>query len=205
MAFLLWFSDFWISSRAKPYIYHDMNALPPQDIGLILGTSKFNSAGFTNLYFVNRIEAAVQLYKAGKVKHLIVSGDNRSNDYNEPLDMKKALIARGVPESVITLDYAGLRTFDSVIRCKKVFGQQQFVVISQKFQDERALFIAHHHDIDAIAFTAEDVPQRYSLKTTIREYFARMRAMLDIYFLNAQPKHLGEPVEIKILTEDTAE
>lgn len=205
MAFLLWFSDFWISSRAKSYIYHDMNALPTQDVGLILGTSKFNSAGFTNLYFVNRIEAAVQLYKAGKVKHLIVSGDNRSNDYNEPLDMKKALIARGVPESAITLDYAGLRTFDSVIRCREVFGQQQFVVISQKFQDERALFIAHHHDIDAIAFTADDVPQRYSLKTTIREYFARMRAMLDIYFLNAQPKHLGDPVEIKILTEDTTE
>lgn len=189
---------------AKPYLYHDMNALPPHDVGLILGTSKFNSAGFTNLYFVNRIEAAAQLYKAGKVKHLIVSGDNRSVNYNEPLDMKKALMARGVPETAITLDFAGLRTFDSIVRCKKIFGQQQFVIISQKFQDERALFIAHHHDIDAIAYTADDVPQHYSLKTTIREYFARLRAMLDVYFLNAKPKHLGEPVEIKILTEDAA-
>jgi SanA protein len=207
LAFLLWFSNFWISSSAKAYIYHDINALPESQVGMILGTSKFNSAGFTNLYFVNRIEAAVKIYKAGKVKHFIVSGDNRSVDYNEPLDMKKALVARGVPENVITLDFAGLRTFDSVVRGLKVFGQDKFLIISQKFQDERAIFIANHFDIDAIAFAAENVPEKYSIKTTIREYFARFRAMLDIYFLNAQPKFLGDPIFIPqtLPTEDSAQ
>jgi SanA protein len=198
LSFLLWFGDFWISSRAKSHIYNNIEDLPNTDVGLILGTSKYTSAGFSNLYFINRIDAAVELIKAGKIKHIIVSGDNRQMDYNEPMDMKKALNARGIPDSVITLDYAGLRTFDSVVRCKKVFGQQRFVVISQKFQDERAVFIARHFDIEAIAFSAGDVPDKYSLKTSVREYFARTRAMLDVYFTNTKPKFLGEPVEINI-------
>jgi len=188
-------------------VYYSLEEIPNQEVGLILGTSKFNSAGFTNLYFVNRIEAAVSLYRSGKIQHILVSGDNRTIEYNEPLDMKKALNARGIPDSAITLDFAGLRTFDSVVRCKEIFGQQRFTVISQKFQVERAIFIAQYFNIEAIAFAAEDVPEKYSIKTVIREYFARTRAMLDVYFLHAKPKFLGEPVEIKKISpaEDTAE
>ena len=98
--------------------------------------------GNNNLYFDYRILAAVELYKAGKIKYILISGDNRKKDYNEPEEMKKALIQKGVPAKFIYLDYAGFRTLDSVVRAKEVFGQNQLTIISQRFHNERAIYLA---------------------------------------------------------------
>jgi SanA protein len=105
-------------------------------------------------------------------------------------------LARGVPDSVIILDYAGLRTFDSVIRCYKVFGQRSFTIISQEFHLERALFVAQHAGLDAIGFEAMSVDENKSISTSIREYFARFKAVLDVYVLGTKPKFLGDPISI---------
>src|SRR5579859_3256618 len=108
------------ATRGK--IFSSMDELPVNDVGLVLGTSKMTKRGIENPHFEHRIEAAAALYKAGKVKHLLVSGDNHIKSYNEPDDMRAALMAAGVPAAAITCDYAGFRTLDSVVRAKEVFG-----------------------------------------------------------------------------------
>jgi SanA protein len=152
-----------------------------------------------NPHFVHRIDAAVELYRAGKVKHLLVSGDNHKHGYDEPTDMKKALLERGVPESAITLDYAGFRTLDSVVRAKKVFGQDCLVIVSEPFHNARALFLCRHYGIDAVAFNAEPVSTRISRWAHLREYLARVKAVLDLYVFRSRPKFLGEKVPIGVV------
>ena len=98
--------------------------------------------GSPNPFFEKRIETAAELYRIGKIDHFILSGDNRSMYYNEPMAMLKALLKKGVPASAITLDYAGLRTLDSIVRCKQIFGQNKIIIITQPFHSYRALFIS---------------------------------------------------------------
>ena len=175
-----------------------MHQLPQNKVGLVLGTAKYTKNGYLNPYFQYRIEAAAKLYTMGKVKHLLVSGDNSQKSYNEPATMQKALIDKGVPKSATTLDYAGFRTLDSVIRSKEVFGQNQLTVISQKFHNQRALFIANRKGIKAVAYNAKDVSLQLGLKTMLREYLARCKAVLDLVLLNQQPKFLGEKIKLDI-------
>ena len=198
IAFVL-FSNWIIISSAKESIYSTVSETPEGNkVALLLGTSRYTVKGYTNLYFKYRINAAVELYRAGKIKHIIVSGDNSLKEYNEPKHMQQALIQKGVPESSITLDYAGFRTLDSVVRGKKVFGQQKFIIISQKFHIERALFIAHKYGIDAIGFAALDPPEKYSIKTKVREVFAKTKAVIDLYIIHKKPKFLGKKEIISI-------
>ncbi len=142
------------------------------------------------------MEAAAELYHAGKVSYLLVSGDNHKQGYNEPECMRQSLIALGVPASLIVLDYAGFRTFDSMVRCKKVFGQDSVTVISQLWHNERALYIAKHSDLDAIAYNAGDVRMKwYYVKSRSREMLAKVKVVLDVTF-GKKPKFLGKPVII---------
>lgn len=194
-AIAIWACNGWVKKTASPKCYSLVKEIPANTVGLILGTSKWAKGG-RNLFFEYRINAAVELFKAGKIKHILVSGDNHVLEYNEAEDMQKALLEKGIPDSCITLDYAGFRTLDSVVRCEKVFGQKKFTIISQPFHNERALFIARGFNLDCIAFNAKDVPANYSLKTKIREYFARVKCVLDIYILGTGPKFLGEKVNI---------
>jgi len=174
-------------------VFDDVEDLPKAKIGLVFGTSD-RSQGKENLYFRYRIDAAVEVWDAGKIETLIVSGDNRSRYYNEPEKMKAALIEQGVPADRIVCDYAGLRTFDSVVRAKKVFGANTILVISQKFQNERAIYLAQAHRMQAYGYNAEDVGLRAGLKTRIREVGARVKMWLDVHFLDTKPRHLGEKV-----------
>lgn len=188
-------SNYWIKNSMETLCYSHVKSIPENKVGLLLGTSK-TSRGGVNLFFKYRIEAAASLFKEGKIKHIIVSGDNHIANYNEPEEMKSELMKLGVPDSCITLDYAGFRTLDSVVRCEKVFGQTEFTIISQQFHNERALFIANKSGLNCVAFNAKDVPNKYSVKTSIREYFARAKCVLDIYLLHTQPKFLGEKITI---------
>ncbi len=189
--------NLWIELQAQDRLYSDINTVPTKKIALLLGTVKRLRHGNINSYFQYRIDATVQLYKAGKVSHILASGSNHTSYYNEPIDMQKALIARGIPAQAITLDYAGFRTLDSVVRCKEIFSQKDnIIIVSQPFHNKRALFISDFYNIQAIGFNAKDVPLRYDIKTPIREYLARFKAVLDLYILNTQPKYLGEKVKI---------
>lgn len=109
----------WVSNNAKAKCFESANSIPENDVGLVLGANKVARGG-RNLFFAYRIDAAVELFKAGKIKHIIVSGDNHIKEYNEAEDMQQALIAKGIPDSCITLDFAGFRTLDSVVRCRKI-------------------------------------------------------------------------------------
>lgn len=186
-----------VSYTTEPYLFQEATLTPHNKVGLVLGTSKKLSNGLPNQYFNNRIQAAVDLYKAGKIDRLIISGDNSTRYYNEPQDMKEALMEKGVQENNIYMDYAGFRTFDSVIRCKEIFGQNQITIISQKFHNARAVFIARHHQIEAIGYNAKDVNKASGLKTNMREVLARVKLYIDLFVINQKPKFLGEKIEIK--------
>jgi SanA protein len=187
--------NWWVIRNTRDQIYFDLHTLPANDVALVLGTSKYVKGGKENLFFKYRMEATARLWKEGKVKYLILSGNNDSAFYNEPEDMQKALIKLGVPTDVMIPDYAGYRTFDSVLRCKEVFKQHHITIISQHFHNVRALYIGNHEGINAVAFAAQDVPDGYSWKTLIREYLARPLAMLDVHVLRPQPEAGNKPIK----------
>ena len=178
------------------FVVADLEHLPTHATGLVLGTSPRSHGGEPNPFFEGRMNAAAHLYHAGHLSGLLLSGDNRRSDYNEPSAMRDALLARGVPSSAITLDYAGFRTLDSVIRAQKVFQAKQLVIITDDFHLPRALFIAAESDIPAVGHASVRVPLERSLRTRIRETFSRTRACLDIYFWKTQPRFLGAPVPL---------
>jgi SanA protein len=155
-------------------------------VALVLGTSKKVIGGQPNPYFHFRMEAAAELYNSRKVERFILSGDNRTRYYNEPNDMKVALMRLGVPDSVITLDVAGLRTFDSVLRSKEIFGCNKVTIVTQEFHSSRAVFIGKHFDIDAYGYVAQNLPLNKSFKLLIREYFARTKAVLDVLLIDLE-------------------
>lgn len=194
---LITLSNYQIARVTRPYVYSSISELPYNEVALVPGTSRKISTGQQNLFFYYRIQAVAELYKQGKVKFIIVSGDNGSVYYNEPMEMKKALMQMDIPDSVIYLDYAGFRTFDSVIRAWKIFGQKKFTFVSQQFQNERAVFIGRNYGIEVVGYNAKDVNSYSSFKTQVRELFARVKVFLDIYILDQQPKFLGDPVVIR--------
>lgn len=195
--FICWFfgANYLVESNAKGKLFDDPSKCPQVKVALVLGASKNNKRGNDNLYFSYRINAAVELYKAGKVKYILVSGDNHVASYDEPTDMKNALMAAGIPEKHIFLDYAGFRTLDSMERALKVFGQQEVIVVSQRFHNERAIYLGEHFGMTVYGFNAKDVVKMGGIKTKIRERFARMKVFWDIVF-GIDAKFLGDPVKI---------
>jgi SanA protein len=180
---------------SKGRLFTEVDALPRTKVGLVFGTTD-RVNGRENLYFRYRIDAAVRVWKAGKVETLILSGDNRSRYYNEPEKMKLALIRRGVPEGRIVCDPRGLRTLDSVVRAKEIFGTDSVLLISQRFQNERAIYLASAHGITAYGFNARDVEVQAGLRTKVREIGARVKMWLDVHFLKTRPSYLGKKVEL---------
>jgi SanA protein len=189
-------SNYHIISTTGDFIHHSIDSLPHNRVGLVLGTSQYLRGGGTNPYFRYRMDAAKQLFQAGKIDYIIVSGDNSKNSYNEPQVMKTELEERGVPSDRIFPDYAGFRTLDSVVRCKEVFGQEKVTVITQEFHGQRAVFIARHKGIDAVGYAAGSVPAEFGLKVLVRELLAKVKAVLDVYIFRTEPRFLGEPVRI---------
>lgn len=184
-----------IEIQTKNKVYNNVQSIPKNKVGVVLGTSKRLVNGNINLYFKYRIQATVKLFKLGKIDYVLVSGDNGSKYYNEPKDFKKELIKSGIPEEKIFLDYAGFRTLDSVIRASKVFGQHSFTIISQEFHNKRAVYIAYLNNLNAIGYNAKDVSKKYGFKVYLREYLARTKVFVDVIF-NVQPKFLGEKIKI---------
>ncbi|MGV0919514.1 SanA/YdcF family protein [Empedobacter falsenii] len=189
------FANYKIENSTEDFVTDKLEILPKIKVAVVLGTAPNLVSGYQNYYFTYRIEAATKLYQSGKVTHFILSGDHGRKNYNEPEAMKQALIKNGVPENVIYLDYAGFRTLDSMIRAKEIFGQNEFIVVSQEFHNQRAVYIARQNGINAYGYNAKDVNKHAGLKTNIREYFARTKVFIDSFF-GIQPKFLGEKIEI---------
>lgn len=192
--FIAW-ANYSIKKDTEANVSYQISDVPKMKTALLLGTGKTLSNGQPNAYFYNRIQAAADLYKSGKVKYIIVSGNNSQKNYNEPEDMQMALIEYGVPKDSIFLDFAGFRTLDSVVRAKEIFGQNQLIIVSQKFHNERAVFLAKQNGMQAFGYNAPDVNKYAGLKTNLREYFAKAKAYLDL-LLGVEPKFGGDKVLI---------
>ena len=196
LAFIL-LCNYVIVSTTKNSLYSDLNTIPSNEVGVLLGTSKYSSLGGVNDYYRLRLEAAYQLYKAGKINFILVSGDNSTRFYDEPSTIRLDLIKKGIPSERIYRDYAGFRTLDSVLRAYHVFDLDSFTIISQASHNKRALYIALNYNIDAIAYNAgrgydSDMSNR------VREILAKVLAFLEIHLFNTGPKFLGPTIEIGV-------
>lgn len=189
-------ANYYVNKKTEGKLYNTVTEVPYNKVGLVLGTAKYLQNGYVNLYYTYRINATIQLYKAGKISFVLVSGDNGSKSYDEPTTFKEDLVKGGIPQERIYLDYAGFRTLDSMIRAKAVFGQTSMTVISQEFHNQRAVFIADYVGIDAVGFNAKNVSSRYGFKTNMREKLARVKVFVDLIF-GVKPKFLGPGIEIK--------
>ncbi len=181
----------WMIGITRGAVYDTTQRVPVADVALVLGTSPYTHTGRPNLLFENRINAAAQLFHAGKVRYLLVSGANPSRAYNEPQKMYQALRKLGVPDAAITLDFAGFRTLDSVVRARAVFGLSHTTLITQRYHEYRALFLAERSGLSAVGYTWPDEDRRQPLRTEAREYLARVKAVLDVFVLDTPPRFLG--------------
>lgn len=174
-----------VVNNAEGKVFSDIDSIKFNKVGLLLGTTpQARIDRITNYFFIYRIDAAEQLYKAGKIEKILISGDENSLDgVNETECMRDSLVARGVPESAIILDGKGYRTICSVVNANKVFGLKSFTVISQKFHNERAIYQAEHLGLDVEniqAYNAQDPQSKRAYLILIREYFARVKMFLDL-------------------------
>jgi len=174
-----------VVNNAEGKVFSDIDSIKYNKVGLLLGTTpQARLTKVTNYFFIYRIDAAEQLYKAGRIEKIIISGDEHSLDgVNEPECMRDSLVARGVPANAIILDGKGYRTICSVVNANKVFGLKSFTIISQKFHNERAIYQAEHLGLDVEniqAYNARDPKSRRAYLTTIREYFARVKMFIDL-------------------------
>ena len=191
--------DRWIALKTAPLVYDDLTSLPHRQVGVVLGTAKYYRTGVPNQYYYYRIQGALNAYNSGKVNYLLLSGDNAQQSYNEPMTMRRDLIAAGVNPADIVLDYAGFRTLDSIVRTRKVFDTNDFIIITQRFHCERALFIALHMGIQAQCYA---VPSPKNMLTVrAREVAARLGALADLYIMKREPRFLGPLVPIPAVHE----
>lgn len=192
---LIFYADHVVYTSARSRIYEQIEDVPTKKVALLLGSNKYTRDGRENVFYRHRIYATTALYQAGKIRFVLISGDNGTADYSEPELMRVDLVAGGIPKEKIYLDYAGFRTWDSIIRANKVFLENDFIVVSQKFHNERALFIAKANQIEAIAFNAQDVAIAQSPRVWLRERLARVKVLVDV-MLKTPPKFLGETITI---------
>ena len=199
-ALLILLANRWVINSTDDYIYQDWALLPDTEVGLVLGTSNYTREGRDNPYFYGRVRAAADLYAKGKVRHLIVSGANPDATYNEPRRMWQELVKLGVPANAITMDFAGFRTLDSMARAAQVFELQRVTVITQRYHAYRAIFLGKKMGMRVVAYLAYAGENRdYGNRNPVREVFARVKAVLDLFVLRTKPKFLGarEPIQLQ--------
>jgi SanA protein len=194
---LAWLAERRLDQLSAPYIVDTPARLPDLTVALVLGAAPIGPEGGPNRYFEYRLDAAASLWHTGKAKFLLVSGDNRRNDYDEPTAMRAGLMERGVPAEAIYRDFAGLRTRDSVLRARSIFGQTRLIIVSQRFHLARAVFLARQEGIEAWGLEARDVDAPYSVFTTLRRYPSALRAYYDVW-LETPARHAGEPITIGV-------
>jgi len=185
-----------VDRAARGHVQTQLETLPARRVGLVLGCAPVLASGRPNAFFTHRIQAAAALLRSGRVQYLLLSGDNHRRDYDEPSEMKRALVAAGVPESRLVLDYAGFSTLDSMARARRVFGLSEVIVVSQRDHAARAVYLGHRHGLSVDALAAPNPPASYGPRNAIREALARVRAVLDVEILHRRPHFLGPPIAI---------
>jgi SanA protein len=185
-----------MAEEASPLLYSDISKVPTKNVALVLGTTKFLKGGRRNYFYKYRMDATVALFNAKKIKAIVVSGDNGSKDYDEPTTMRDDLVARGIPSKYITIDYAGFRTLDSIVRAEAIFDLKDYIIVSQQFHLERAIYLAHAKGQKVIGFVAKDFKNTiWAKRMEHRELLARVKAFFDVH-LGVEPRFYGEKVKV---------
>ena len=181
------FANVWIIGSTRSQINEKQDLDFESRTALLLGTSYNTVEGEQNQFFHDRIITVAKLFKLGLTKEIILSGST-TKYYNEPLAMRNSLAKLGVPDSILITDDGGLRTLDSVVRCKELFKKDSIVIITQRFHAYRALFISNYYDVDAVVVITQAGALPNSTGVLIREFFARPLAVLDLYVMHSKPK-----------------
>ncbi|WP_252178952.1 ElyC/SanA/YdcF family protein [Endozoicomonas sp. 4G] len=184
-----------VNTKTSSRLYDNVESISYNEVGVLLGTSKYAREGGNNDHYDLRLKAAYLLYTRNKIDYILISGDNGTPYYDEPSTIRKDLLKMGIPAEKIYRDYAGFRTLDSILRAKFVFGLDRFTIISQAYHNKRALYIAQNNNINAIAFNAGDGANS-DLSNKTREMLARVLAVLEVHWLNTGPKYLGPTIDI---------
>jgi len=197
-ALLLLVANLWVLGETRERIEHDLPMCRAERVGIVFGTSHWTRSGVRNPYFEARMSAAAQLLSLGRVDHLLLSGDNRTLSYNEPITMWRDLRGREVPETAMTLDYAGFSTFDTLARARQVFGVERALLVTQAWHLPRALFIAEALGIEAQGCAVSTREVRGQWRLAAREWVARLATLGDLYLWGREPHFLGprEPLVI---------
>lgn len=184
--------NFYVKTVTRSRSYSDPSRIPAQGVAIVLGAGIYN--GQPSPMLADRISAAVELYKLGRVQKLLMSGDNSSEDYDEVTTMQRYAIKLGVPQKDITLDHAGFKTYESCYRAHVIFGIKQAVVVTQNFHLPRAVYLCNHLDIDTTGLGTPDW-QSYRndtiIRYTFREYISTIKALWQVHITRPKPTYLG--------------
>lgn len=181
---LLALPDIGVALITRRHRYRRVEDLPACDDALLLGTAKYLASGGHNVYYQYRIQAAIDLWRAGKTKRFVVSGNGLTEAVSETAAMQADLVAAGIPAGVIWQDEAGMRTLDSIVRYADTFdtprGQRRLCMVSQPFHNQRALALARWQGMDAVGYDAQAVGWRGGWRVHLRERGARLKWAWDI-------------------------
>lgn len=191
-------ANLWVLGKTHERIEHELPLCGPERVGIVFGTSHWTRSGVRNPHFDARINAASRLLRLGRVEHLLLSGDNRTRQYNEPITMWRDLRSRFIRDEDMTLDYAGFSTFDTLVRAREVFGVEKALLVTQTWHLPRALFIADALGLEAQGCSAPSRPVAGLWRLQAREWVARAATVGDLYLWDREPYFLGplEPLQI---------
>jgi SanA protein len=166
---------------SKNLVFDKIANLPQREIELVLGTEPVRPDGSVNQHFLNRTDAAAKVFLAGKATNILISGNRNNRGFNEVLEIQDRILAKGVPQSAIKLDFDGNRTFESIRRAREIYHLKQVILITDAFHAPRSIFLCKHFGIDAIAYCpGRDTFGYWSVRYSVKEYFARLKAIFDI-------------------------
>jgi SanA protein len=170
--------------------------VPSHRVAIVFGAGLWRNGTATPVLY-DRVKTAANLFFAGKVEKLLMSGDNRFVDYNEPAVMRQVALSLGVPEQAIVLDYAGRRTYDTCYRAKAIFGLKDAILVTQAFHLPRAIFLCNHLGVDSVGVKTDQGVYRKSARLywNLRELPAALVALWEVYLSHPVPV-LGDPEPI---------
>ena len=184
----------WVEQQTADQVYTNALDAPSSPTAIVLGAG-YSPGGRLSSALADRMDTAIDLYEAGRVNKLLLTGDNRFEDYNEPAAMAAYAEARGVPPEDLVLDYAGRRTYDSCYRANAIFGVERAILVTQAFHLPRALYTCDRLGLEVVGVVADRRPYFRATWYELREVFALTRAWLDLNLFRPVPV-LGEPIPV---------
>ena len=185
--------NFYVISSSNPYCFRSSGSLPEVPVAIVFGAGIRNNA--PSKYLKDRLDAGIRAYTEGKVRKLLLSGDNGSKSYDELAVMKAYCASHGVDTLNIFVDYAGFDTYSTLYRARHIFGVEEAILVTQNYHLDRAVFIGRHLGIDAVGYAADRGGYSNLRKNKIREAFATVKSVIDVMY-GRKPKFLGKKVDL---------